>query len=374
MPISGIKFFGADSGIVFAQNNDTTTVASTLDGGNTWKEQTSILHIGGNFTASDNAHMWFANEKNIYHSDNGSQTWSIDTLRDSIDYISALYFVDSMIGFAGSRNMMLFKTTDGGSQWKRVFGPDTSKLIDRLHVRSFSFYSEKFGVAAAGDLGTWILITTDGGNTWEQRITSQHTATGLSTPDSRKLFLCTSTQLFVSSDSGNNWNSVGNNFPLGEEFSSVSFIDSLHGIATGSGSNFESPMILSYTSDGGLTWKKSIIDSEGAFNDFTSFTNPSTAYAAGTTEVFKLNIKESLVPSSERDELPILHFDQGEFSIIMPFSEESEIQISDLLGRIIKKEHLNPDEKGLFPIRYLPHQAFIQVSWRNKFQTYKIFH
>lgn len=96
------------------------TIVSTVDGGTTWRSQSSHTT---------------------------EPLFSVD-------------FVDAPHGWTVGRSGLILATTDGGRTWKRQ-----NAGSDR-HLFSVDFVDRQFG-CAVGDWGT-ILVTSDGGATWRQ--------------------------------------------------------------------------------------------------------------------------------------------------------------------------------------------------------------
>lgn len=152
------------------------------------------------------------------------------------DVLRKLYFVDKDNGWAVGLSGTIIKTNDAGKTWQIQNSNVTTPIVDVF------FIDKNFGWAitypSTPPFGTDVLITTNGGNEWIKR-------------DS--LFL--------------------NKF-----MTCIYFFDRLNGLIGGNG--------VAKTSDGGLSWHQTNIDSTGLFYlpiyDF-NFYNKNLGYACGGT-------------------------------------------------------------------------------------------
>ena len=386
-PITGLVFFGSDSGIIvlnksiiFGKDTIPVLVTSyTIDGGKNWHDRLATTYPYGRGIAAFNINnIWLNNAPFIYHSTDGGFNWETDSVRDSLGYtIRSLYFLDSLNGVAGGGGMTMFRTSDGGKNWQRVHDPETDAAHYPIYYIAFS--STKDGIATTLDVGTWVLRTNDGGFSWKFT-TDIFTAVanrsyGLSYPDPRNAFLCDRNAIHHSTDSGMTWHQVGVLQPLGGYLRSIAFADSLHGIAEAiTKYNQTDTMIFGYTSDGGISWRKVIIDSGGGSIGFTSFPDTNVAYAAGINAVYKLNIKELFVVSSQFINDFNLSLDGDHITITIPSGFPGSVRIVDLLGHMIEQRSIGIDNKTQISLRGMPRQLFIEVRSQNQFKVFKVLH
>jgi photosystem II stability/assembly factor-like uncharacterized protein len=379
--IDGMAFFGHDSGVIVRADTAGATITSvTIDGGKTWHDNLAY-GMDGHVSATDINHVWSSVGQIIYHTTDAGKTWEANTIQDSsLDYASCIYFIDSLTGFVGGKSLSIFRTSDGGKNWKREHGPDTGgDILDPYYLQDIDFASPKIGIATAGDLHNWILRTTDGGLTWTNTrdlySPISNESTGLSYSDPYNAYFTTSTYLYHSTDSGQNWHIVGDWVPFGKDFSSVSFIDSLHGIAK-SGGDFQRtfPLFLAYTSDGGLTWQTISIDSEGGTDGLTSFPDTSAAYIGGFDAVFKLSpqsLSVAVQPIKNTDSLSIV-FDGTRAVIIMPQGFFGQVRVLDVLGRTVEEHTIVSGTEANLSTTNWPPQVFVEVRSQNRFRVFKI--
>ncbi len=386
--LAGMGFWGNDSGVVCSEGNNVKNgvTAVTLDGGLSWDTTpidpsvTEDIYppplLGSNSSFLDVNHIWFCNGAAVCHTNNGGKTWMVDSNRDSLALaINSIYFVDSLIGFEGGESLMMYRTSDGGKNWSIVHSESDGY---GYNVYQIKFCNPKLGIAICGDLVGLILRTTDSGMTWALTTDINHVGFGaavsLSYPDPHNAWFADGPFLWHSTDSGLTWNHVGAQNPLGGYFRSISFIDSLHGIATASSGRL---LIIGYTSDGGQSWQTTSINSEA--NDgnagFTSLIDTNTAYAGGFDAVFKFNIANlgvqstNPIPTSAR-----LENEDGNFFIVMPQASGGRVRIVDALGRVLWDEILSPGGHTELPNASpsQPQFRFAEVECNGQMQVFKV--
>ena len=183
---------------------------------------------------------------------NGGLSWTAAQVPDSTRFLRTLQFTDASTGYAaGSRGLTLagrglfVRTTDAGQSWHEY-----GTLPDSVFVLTgMSFVDGQTGYVTSDEAlsngSVKILKTTNGGLDWIR----------LSTPGSI----------------------------LG--FSSVCFVDALHGCVSGYYTNGGGGFILE-TSDGGMTWHVSQFPTAGGVSDI-HFSSPSTGYAVSSEKIYK---------------------------------------------------------------------------------------
>ena len=224
-----------------------------------------------------------------------------------------------------------------------------------------------------------ILRTTDSGMTWALTTDIDHFGYGQAvvsglTPTHTMRGTRTGQFLEHSTDSGLTWTIIGAYTPLGGYFHSISFVDSLHGIATASSGR---SLIFGYTSDGAQSWQTTSIDSEA--NDgnarFTSFPDTNTAYAGGFDAVFKFNIQDLAVQATT----PVpagasLESEGGNLFIVMPQAYGGRVRIVDALGRVLSDAMLLPGGRTALPNASpsQPQFRFAEVECNGQVQVFKV--
>jgi photosystem II stability/assembly factor-like uncharacterized protein len=390
VPLAGMAFFGNDTGIVCSAGKGAVT-AATLDGGLSWDTITidpSVLDdigsplFGSNSSFLDVNHIWFCNGAAVCHTNNAGKTWVVDTNHDSLGDAKSIYFVDSLVGFEGGEQaLMVFRTSDGGKNWSSMKGPLVNDPAGNYGVDQIEFCTPKLGLAICSQLNGLMLRTTDSGMSWALTTDINYVGFGqpvcLSYPDSHNAWYTDGGYILHSSDSGLTWTVVCSEIAPQSPFRSISFVDSLHGIAVASAGLYHTdPIIIGYTSDGGQSWQTSSVDSEANSNIcFTSFTDTNTCYAGGFDAVFKLNIQDLAVQATP----PVLtgaslESEDGNLFIVMPQSSGGRVRIVDALGRTLEEEILSPAARSELPngSPSQPQFRFAEVECNGRIQVFKV--
>jgi photosystem II stability/assembly factor-like uncharacterized protein len=184
----------------------------------------------------------------IVKTTNGGTDW-ISLNIGTLDDIHAIFFVDSLVGwavlyeFSPSRHGSIIKSTDGGVSWNLQF-----------NIQGYTFHSIHFNDENNG----WVVgssgiafHTTDGGNTWLQQY--PNTQGGWLWP----VFFIDNNfgwtagdpifGMFKSTDGGNNWSSTS--LPVVERVYSLIFLDSQTGWLSAAQGQ------IAKSIDGGTTWE-----------------------------------------------------------------------------------------------------------------------
>lgn len=113
-----------------------------------------------------------------------------------------VYFINGNIGFIAGTNGALFKTYNGGLNWRKLISNTNSVLFD-IH-----FSDDKNGYAAGWD-GT-ILITVDGGENWKKAETGETTYLKSVHSYNKSMLLAAGGNgtLIKSEDSGRKWSRI----------------------------------------------------------------------------------------------------------------------------------------------------------------------
>ncbi len=222
----------------------------------------------------------------------GGATWTHasppteDNLRDA-------FFVDARTGWLVCEREFfklatkeeprsyLLKTTDGGQTWARVEATGADVDARLVGVR----FADAGHGWAFGELGA-VYATSDGGRTWaRQRVPTRHLLLGAHFRDARRGWLAgAGATLLQTSDGGTTW-TPGNVASQAQpsqpqpsspsvRFNAVAFVGASRGWAAGSGG------AVYTTSDGGRTWERQSTGVEADLYD-VKFLDEREGWAAG---------------------------------------------------------------------------------------------
>lgn len=213
---------------------------------------TNLILYDIDFPAGQND-IGYAGGSNVTYNGHGTvlktedqgDTWTVAwSSTTSGTGVTALYFLSTDTGFAGTQGGNIMKTVDGGATWTSA---DFDPLNDQGDINDIQFHDADHGVLTTNYNG--IYYTTDGGDTWVPATTNPSSGQfALCYADATTLFSCGNGQsIFKSIDGGATWTSSqagsGTNVNLG-----VDFVDADNGMVTSEeGAYFK-------TTDGGATW------------------------------------------------------------------------------------------------------------------------
>ncbi len=184
--------------------------------------------------------------------------------------LRAIYFVDTMTGWAAGDAGAVYRTTDGGRNWK----PLLSGAAANINFIYFADWNHGWMLGESGgkmgdesETGNTLLITTNGGRTWTRKPLPN--VTSLYFTDLKTGWAVgRNSTLLKTTDGGLEWNKVesiekligspieSSNYNFG--FSDVSFTDADNGWVIGNfyGRARNDIGGIFKTSDGGVTWKR----------------------------------------------------------------------------------------------------------------------
>ena len=207
--------------------------------------------------------VWFADDRNgwmvgggwdikhgiIGRTHDGGLTWRFQSsaVPGSRGGFGAVQFFDSLSGCMLGGDGQIFRTVDGGENWREARDDDGHRFSD-LH-----FIDRSHGWA----VGTGVVRTVDGGDhwTWAVRGDAEHgylSGEGIFFQDRDRGWMSGLSSLMTTSDGGESWARVA--IPIepgvGVHLRDVWFADARHGWVVG-----ENGTILA-TTDGGATWTR----------------------------------------------------------------------------------------------------------------------
>ncbi len=223
-----------------------------------------------------------------YKTTNGGTDW-IQLNTGAFQVFYAILAKDAVNVFAGDNGgggaIRFYKSTNGGSTWTIIDSiPVAGASTSNFKQIKFSISNPNFGIAyAEGDSAVYIYKTRNGGNTWTRTlgptITGYNASGGLNVIDS--LFFAfglagNPPAIVITTDGGITWNLRSVNLP------SVGF-DITRGLAfkedklTGIAGTSSSDQFISRTSNGGLNWVNIDIG-----NTIINFLGPVMRWIEGT--------------------------------------------------------------------------------------------
>jgi beta-galactosidase len=207
----------------------------------------------------------------------GGVTWIVGTVpgASELDFRDVQAFdADRALLLSAGLPAKVFLTTDGGRSWKECYSNDAPGIF----FDSMAFWDEKRGVAVSDpvDGGFFIIVTGDGGQTWE-RIPPENIppalpgeaafaagGTCVTVEGEGNAWFCTgggaAGRVFRSGDWGRTWSAAETPLAAGAPSKgcfSVAFADSLRGVVVGGDYREEgaTERNAAITEDGGLTWR-----------------------------------------------------------------------------------------------------------------------
>ncbi|MCD9017625.1 YCF48-related protein [Parachryseolinea silvisoli] len=183
-------FLSENKGYVVANNNYTTKVMQTADGGKTWGDAA----VSGRVISFIDDQKGFIGGAGIYKTLNGGTSW------ENVSYfeVTELHFISEQRGFALHYGD-LYKTIDGGKSWALVY-----EVYGDL--TEIDFVNDKVGYISA-EFGL-VLKTTDGGETWMEKSTPYDHLLAIDFTSENIGFAAGEYGLnLMTSDGGNTWTS-----------------------------------------------------------------------------------------------------------------------------------------------------------------------
>jgi photosystem II stability/assembly factor-like uncharacterized protein len=184
------------------------TIWETVDGGNKWKE------ISPDLTRKDSI---VPPNVGVY-----STTPAAIARHPGVVYTIAPSYIKENIIWAGSDDGLIHMTRNGGTTWRNVTPPQLKpwakvSLMDASHFDTLTAYAA-INTLRLDDLRPHIYRTRDGGRTWTEIVNGIDSGATINVvrEDPRRrglLFAGSETQVWVSFDDGDQWQSLRINMP-----------------------------------------------------------------------------------------------------------------------------------------------------------------
>ena len=157
--VNHMYFFNPQEGVVM----DNYHIYRTSDGGSSWKTVLDTPYVMRDmwFTPAGKGFAVGYEGITLVSEDKGLH-WSRFTINNAAMF-TGVYFYNNSLGFIGTSDSVLYKTTDGGTSWTWL-----NTGTHRTEMRSFFFESDSLGYMMCNNNGgiSGILKTKDGGRTW----------------------------------------------------------------------------------------------------------------------------------------------------------------------------------------------------------------
>ncbi|HEX2925106.1 MAG TPA: YCF48-related protein [Ruminiclostridium sp.] len=308
-------------------------IARTTDAGKTWQrsfipayaevpivEQIQFINKKQGFAAGNPSNTNSLSNHNFFaYTTDGGATWNNKWLPDTDVRLNSVHFVSGNTGYVTTNESphgRIFYTTDLGTTWRtlettagtfsfvdslRAWGIDGGNIVFTtdgwMTTRPSSVTASTLNsvsvldtnnIAAAGAYST-IVLSNDGGKTWEKSLSSNSDSVSLQSifyKNSNEIWAAGSrSSVLWSTDKGKNWNKI-NLDALNNRFNDIAFPDDTTGFIIGGGT--ESGIIYAGKAaqdKSSLIWQKA---KEFPFVlNKIKFTKAGTGYIAGGTKIMK---------------------------------------------------------------------------------------
>ncbi|MFQ5753789.1 MAG: YCF48-related protein, partial [bacterium] len=360
-------FYGALDDVVFTDENegwivgwqlrsdpepDSSIVLHTIDGGLTWERQSAPYNSAiRRIRAIDNQKLWAIGGPLLFFTTDGGQNWHRSDFQAEEGMFREIFFMDELNGILLS-DRTIYKTSDGGSSWSKLANISGVQFLRRL------VFTDRFRgwVLGKNAVAFPTYKTTDGGQSWHR---SQHEFTAITFLDSLIGFAIQNGSVYRSLDGGNDWKQISENpASFATWTSNMTFSDSTHGWIW----NYFN---VYHTNDGGRTWKieNGISRIENVFPGGLFMLNKDLGWAVGSDGwIFKYesdditSVSNTTVngPSDFRlfQNYPNPFNPTTTINYFLPFREEIEISVFNVLGKKVKVLFSGKQNPGLHQIEF----------------------
>jgi photosystem II stability/assembly factor-like uncharacterized protein len=176
--IYSLKFFNETKGVAIIEtpsipNTRNCYLATTSDGGNTWKfKDLAIFSSPSKIECVDNILYIAGDNQKIFKSKDYGDSWqTINTPIPLSDNVQDIYFYNEKIGFIVG-GTSIYKTSDGGLNWKPANFPFSTFGTFHLYNETEGFNIKTIFEYAGGDFPTFkgsiVYQTSNGGKNWNK--------------------------------------------------------------------------------------------------------------------------------------------------------------------------------------------------------------
>jgi hypothetical protein len=250
-----------------------STVVYTVNGGRTWNRSSggflagadavscapgtaTCAAVGARITGTRTRQVTGRDGVDL-STDSGS-TFTLQTLPDQISRLTAISCPTPQVCLAVGTNVV--STTDGGQTW-RTFDGTPGGLTSPFRMVTCAAADWCVGVGQGGTGATLARTTTDGGQTWSSmRLPVTRGVDGISCPAPGTCTLIAGAEIFATTDGGTSWNQEVP--PSGEGLSAVSCSTTSACVIVGGSTSTSDRISATWTSDGGKTWNRGSLPDE----------------------------------------------------------------------------------------------------------------
>lgn len=247
----------ANNSLGWIVTHNTGDILHTKDGGNSWIVQAKkdSIYFEDIYFLDKNT-GWISGQYGlVFKTEDGGNNWRKKKIWKEDAWIYSIHFHDKNDGLAvGIREKgptpVFLETTTGGSRWKDIKAKVPSSFYEPVH-----FFDNRRGYVAGGSK---IIYTADGGKSWETQFADTSSASdckeairGMTFQNPNNGWAVGHCGQLLHTDDGHNWSKM-------EKFTtnrlrSVRFINKSVGYIVGDANR--EPGVLYRTTDGGKTWK-----------------------------------------------------------------------------------------------------------------------
>lgn len=317
-------------------------IIKTTDGTNWLVSYSGSTQFAGIFCTDVNICYAGSDDGNIYKTTNGGSTWIPKDAAGTHPYI---FFVSDSIGYAFSGGGDMAKTVDAGETWN-LFGTPITNFLGEYGI---FFINTSTGYRCGGGVlpnKALIYKTTNGGNTWT-KVFEDTTLNGLASiqfiNDSVGYTVGSKGMIFKTTDAGQNWVAMNNPYQgdINTTYKSVYFTDEQRGYVIG---NIE--RILK-TNDGGSNWTEDTLNTPCGLLRKVYISN-NEGYIIGCSQVYKndstglsTSIKNISTNKTIGKIFPNPFSTSATFFINESRNATCDFVLYDLLGREVKRTTIN---------------------------------
>lgn len=251
--VGALWFFDDRSGLALT---DDGRWLDTGDGGYRWRSRAAMA--GPCCESSPNRLLftpggqgWAIVRGLLQRSDDRGLNWRAVPLPVGAGAARSIQLVDDRQGWLVDAGGLMFLTTDAGLSWslQPPVPPGWSTVSEQGRVHWLAMADRRVGLAAPRDGSSWVLRTTDGGQTWRPTDLPLGADARVQWVSGNEVWAAWGRSAWHSLDGGEHWQAVPLPLAAPDLVLAMHFVDARRGWFVGTGGR-----VLS-TTDGGATWQ-----------------------------------------------------------------------------------------------------------------------